>query len=229
MADAREEHVWTEHALKDHVNIEPYKECKAIDNLLKIMEITPKIVVDMGCGSGLWRPIFKDMNYIGVDQNEAMISVASRHYPRAMIYQVPNVPGVASDIQFFRSTKDTFFIRYNLRDNMESLFEIQYSSFSKLLDIDLIWFSAVLQHNRESDKDEIMSNVRKLLQPGKYLMFTETVFTPSNLPPQYLTFKEGMTDGWSYTRLGWNKYISKFGFELIVNDPFNYFLFRRIE
>ena len=230
MADAREEHVWTEHAVRDHTKIKPYEYCVEIDHFITKMDRKPKIVVDMGCGSGLWRPTFKDVHYIGIDQNQAMIDVAVRHYPDCLAYQIPDVPGVMTKIvDGYWNYKDTFFIRHNLRSGLDKVFEIQGKGdpVPWTLDIDFVWFSAVLQHNRESDKTEIMEQVAKILAPGKYLMFTETTFTPGNLPPGHVSFVEGMSDGWSYTRKGWIDYISKFGFKIIENEPFNFFLFER--
>ena len=236
MADAREESVWTKHAIEDHTKIKPYTHCVEIDNLISKMDSKPEIVTDLGCGSGLWRPIFKDMKYIGVDQNEAMIDTALRHFPNCMCYQNPEVPGVMTEIMNqFWDFKDTFFIRRNLRFDLDKVFEVDGrlnarsgEEESWILDVDVVWFSAVIQHNRRSDQEQLMDQVSKILNKGRYLMFTETTFTPDNLPPSHLRFEEGMTDGWSYTRKGWKDFIEPFGFELIENEPFNYFLFRRI-
>ena len=39
------------------------------------------IVVDVGCGAGLYSGLFEDLDYTGVDQNEDMICVAKNNHP----------------------------------------------------------------------------------------------------------------------------------------------------
>lgn len=196
MADGRDSGVWSEHARRDHTKIDAYVGSHLVDNLLKLTK-NVNTVWDLGCGSGLWRPVFKNYNYVGIDQNTDMLDVA-----------------VKRDFSYIEKT--TQFIQSNLRTPFNL----------KAQKPDLVWFSAVLQHNRhEPDKREILENISSLLTKGKYLMFTENTFTPLNYNPPFLSFFEGCTDGWSFTQKGWIDYIEEFGFKIIENNPFNFYLF----
>ena len=234
MADAREEHVWTRHAKDDHFRIEPYTKNANIEHLMSKMDFKPETVMDVGCGSGLWRPVFKDVIYVGVEQNDTMLDAAVKHYPKCMCYKDPKIPGVADSVMSRSEYKDTFFVKYNARERFVDLFKfVEMPGYTgqmmmpQFFTPSLVFFSAVLQHNRESDKVEIFNNLKDFIVPGKYLMFTENTFTPTNFNPPFLRFEEGQTDGWSYTQKGWIDFVSKFGFEIIENEPFNFYLFRR--
>lgn len=218
MADAREQAVWTEHANKDHIEAIPYTEDPQINKLFEHLKDI-KTVVDIGCGSGLWRNIFKDYCYIGIDQNEAMLKAARIHFPEAHF---------CWDIDQVHSSKwngfDTMFILHNARDSFNQLF--QY-----LPQPDLVWCSAVLQHNRHlPDKDEFVRNVHSLLKPNTYWMFTEVTFSleADNYHHVFKEYKEDMTDGNSFTRTGWIDFMQSRGFEIVDTARHDYYLFRRI-
>lgn len=205
MADARDVHVWDKHALEDHQTAKPYPRAEAIEAMLELTE-NIKLVVDMGCGSGLWRLCFKDFDYIGLDQSPEMIKTAHTRGNYGL-------------------TKDTRFRQTNLRN--KPLAQILETSGGKYPD--LIWFSAVLQHNRhEPDKREILENVAQALKPGKYLMFTENTFCEENPMIPGTSFVEGKNDGNSYTRNQWKEVVESHGFKLLMNEPFNFYLFQKI-
>ena len=216
MADAREEHVWSEHALRDHTNLTPYVGCTYIDDLLKLTKGV-KLVMDLGCGSGLWRPVFNKFKYIGLDQNKDMINVAKQHYPEAYVCHDPNATWLNDWLG------DTAFAQYNGRQILTNIFDKGHIP-------DLVWCSAVLQHNRESDKDEIIKNVYNLLTPGKYWMFTECTFdlAENNYKHVNNVYSEDMTDGWSYTSKGWERFMNDRGFKLVGMARFNYYLWERV-
>lgn len=198
MADAREVHVWTEHAERDHTTRQPYEHSSHIDALMAETK-NVKTVIDYGCGSGLWRPCFRDYDYIGIDQNEAMIKVAKSR----------DFSGIKHKTSFMQRN----FFRDGVLDTPV---------------VDLVWTSAVLQHNRhEPDKRETVEHLRSVIRDGGYLLFTENTFTRFNHNPPFLNFEEGCTDGWSFTQQGWIDFIEKIGFKLIKNDPFNYYLFQK--
>lgn len=220
MADAREEHVWTKHAIDDHPYIEPYESAVYLEALLDLTEQV-NTMIDCGCGSGLWAPIFRNYKYIGIDQNEAMLKIALQHFPSANL--------VSSNDELKEELLDKYsktFIMHNFRQSLSSIFGS--------IKVDLAFCSAVLQHNRESDKVEFINTVRDVLRPKGYWVFTETTFTPTNFNPPFLRFEEGCTDGWSYTRKGWIEFMDKYGFSII--DKFaeddklfraNYYLFQK--
>lgn len=84
MADGREIDVWTKHAQEHRSYTKPYSQSSTDGNLLKwLQEIVPykAKVLDYGCGSGLWKSMFKNYNYKGVDQNSEMIQVARERFP----------------------------------------------------------------------------------------------------------------------------------------------------
>ena len=84
MADARDEKVWTNHA-SEHLDI---KDLHGVADdyslrvkLLALGEKGTSKVMDLGCGSGLWRNLFNGFDYTGVDQNQAMINAAMDRLP----------------------------------------------------------------------------------------------------------------------------------------------------
>lgn len=48
-----------------------------------IKKISPKSVIDIGCGDGRWSEYFKDITYLGVDISSTMIDAAKKKYPKA--------------------------------------------------------------------------------------------------------------------------------------------------
>jgi ubiquinone/menaquinone biosynthesis C-methylase UbiE len=84
MADARDEGCWTNHA-KEHIPLKEY-DFKEGDKFRPIFRRAEgvKRVLDIGCGSGLWAKLFLeagDVEYVGLDQNAAMLEVARNRYP----------------------------------------------------------------------------------------------------------------------------------------------------
>jgi ubiquinone/menaquinone biosynthesis C-methylase UbiE len=82
-ADARNEKVWTQHAY-EHEQIEaPHVVNKGNPHrsIVTSLEGVNK-VMDLGCGSALWRHVFDGYDYYGVDQNEKMIKVAKKRFPK---------------------------------------------------------------------------------------------------------------------------------------------------
>jgi len=203
MADAREQGVWSEHARLDHTKAEPYTYSKEIDSLLENTYPNGiKLVMDVGCGSGLWRRIFSEYDYVGVDQNEDMINLALKR-------------------NFIDIPKSTRFLIGNARKLSDVWIRCKQKP-------DLIFCSAVLQHNRhEPDKREVVEEINRTLRPHGYFLFTENTFAPHNFNPPFNRFQEGQTDGWSFTQKGWEDFMNLCGFTLIKNDPFNFYLFQK--
>lgn len=184
MADGREVHVWTQHAEEQWEMNKPHK--VSDDALLRLwlLEVDPKNVLDLGCGSGLWRYLFEDFDYTGADQNEQMIHYAKKRYPEHA---------------------DSF--KVISWDNPE----FAAGSF------DMVFTSAVIQHNKHAEKDKVMEGIVRLLAKGGHYMCTETTFTPENYHhafPNRPPFHDGLSDGYSFTKAGWVNYMKKFGLEL---------------
>ena len=82
MADGREEHVWSNHS-EEHKSISAYKipDDQIMRRWLTRYAEPGSKVLDFGCGSGLWKDLFRDYEYYGYDQNPGMIKVAKERYP----------------------------------------------------------------------------------------------------------------------------------------------------
>jgi len=82
MADARDEAVWTHHAFQHERDETPHIVNEDNPHRLVVTDLEGvKKVMDLGCGSALWRHVFGDLEYFGVDQNVAMIEVAKQRFP----------------------------------------------------------------------------------------------------------------------------------------------------
>jgi len=204
MADAKDVRVWTEHAEKDHAGHHLYTESPQVEQMLKKAKVRKgSLIVDAGCGSGLWRPVFKDYKYVGVDQNEKMIEIAKgRNF---------------DDIK-----KETKFVVGQLRQ-MDKI-----RGFGKLKGkIDVIWTSAVIQHNLHEEKSEVLNQFYNMLKPHGFYLCTEVTFTPTNSSHVFKNYSEDMTDGYSFTESGWEKYFAEHGFVIVDKPRFDYYLLQK--
>lgn len=194
MADGREEATWTYHA-KEHETIKSYD--FGDESLLRtwVLELKPKVVVDLGCGSGLWKNLFEGSKYIGIDQNKAMIDVAKTRWPnedfRVVEWDNPSIPDKS---------------------------------------VDMVFTSAVVQHNKHDEKDKVMQAIVRMLKKGGYYLATETTFRPDNyghvFPGQ--PFNDDLTDGYSFTAKGWEVYMKKFGLKPVKYNGISEYLFKKL-
>jgi len=94
----------------------------------------------------------------------------------------------------------------------------------------MVWTSAVLQHNRHADKESVLREFARVIKPGGFYMCTENTFRPDNYKttfPHIPEWRDQLTDGYSLTSGGWKRLIETFGFELLeYQDPSEY-LYRR--
>lgn len=79
---------------------------------------------------------------------------------------------------------------------------------------DMVFTAGVLQHNANSpEKWTLVKHISQLLKSGSYLFMTENTLTPENTPA---CVNDTMyTDGYSFTKDGWIKFIESLGFILI--------------
>jgi ubiquinone/menaquinone biosynthesis C-methylase UbiE len=199
MADARDERVWTYHseehkAEKVHIITEEIflrrKLCESLPNK------TDCVVVDFGCGSGLWRNLFKEYNYIGVDQNAGMINVAkSRNLDNATFQQID-----WNKLPFGDGT------------------------------VDLIFTSAVIQHNKHSDKIPVLQEFHRVLRSGGFYLCTENTFRPDNYHISFRNqpFTDHLDDGYSFTASGWERFMRAQGFEQVEFSSPSEYLYKKI-
>lgn len=200
MADARDELVWTIHS-EQHKAETLHKVTEDIflrKKLCEILDPTMKnVIVDFGCGSGLWRNLFKDYVYIGVDQNAGMIDVAkSRNLQDATFQQ----------------------IEWNKLPFLDEK-------------VDLIFTSAVIQHNRHHDKIPVLKEFHRVLRPGGYYLCTENTFRSDNYNISFKDHKsltDQMTDGYSFTPNGWKDFMTSYGFEQVEYSYPSEYLYRKI-
>ncbi len=199
MADGRDEKVWTFHA-GEHKNIWKAHDVPE-DAVLRVMlkQANPKgPCLDYGCGSGLWKNLFKDFDYYGVDQNEAMIKVAKERWP---------------------DQADRF---------------IQVNWFGSHIDsgsVDLIFTSAVIQHNKHQDKDYMLKEFNRMLKPGGHYLMTECTFRPDNYRvafPGVPNFHDNLDDGYSFTKNGWEQFMGSYGFKLVRYEHPSEYLWQKV-
>jgi SAM-dependent methyltransferase len=158
-------------------------------------------VVDFGCGTGLLRGIFEGMNYIGIDQNYAMLEGIEARWggrdPKVCAYESP-------------LTKIT-----------------QYHP--ELIGVgDLGLFCTVLQHNHWTTAGEILHQAAQVLKPEAFLFMYEGTFDDKHYPkearekydlpdpdPNRLECADG---GAIFTPKGWEHFLGQHGFELLEYD-----------
>lgn len=119
MADARDEGVWTRHAAehKDISKVHGVNDEFSLRKKLLELKRQHRVskVLDLGCGSGLWRNLFEGFGYIGADQNEAMIRVAKKRLPDDKFF-VSN----GMDLVFDGGSFDVVFTAAVLQHNQNS-------------------------------------------------------------------------------------------------------------
>jgi SAM-dependent methyltransferase len=183
LADAREEYVWTNHA--QQMATDRSHTCDPISNSIKLKISKKKIdVLDYGCGTAQWAPTFKDFNYFIYDQNEAMIKGAKVRLANLQI-----------------QPKDIYLYPWNaLQINRQ---------------FDVVYTSAIIQHNTHQDKKILLPQIYGLIKSGGLYIGLENTLEPKKNAfqfPRGYQFTDETTDGYSYTRVGWLKYFSSFGF-----------------
>ncbi len=98
-------------------------------------------------------------------------------------------------------------------------------------EFDLVFTSAVIQHNTHPDKDKVVQSIVRMLKPGGHYMMTECTFRPDNYHhafPGKPGFHDNLDDGYSFTKNGWIKYMKKFGLELVKSNDQSEYLWRKV-
>ncbi len=194
MADSREIAVWSNHAQEGREQgRQPFtfNDDSWYAQRIKSMNIDPNgKIIDIGCGPGFWRNLWKDFNYTGYDQNAEMIRLARE------------LPSQSNNVNFICG------------NNSPVPDIIPDSSF------DVVWTSAVLQHNRHyPDKENLAKHIHRILKPGGYYFCTENTFRDDNKPAHvksedYYGHKD-FSDGNSFTSEGWKTFMKSYGFKLL--------------
>jgi len=95
--------------------------------------------------------------------------------------------------------------------------------------VDLVFTAAVLQHNRAVRKAAVVTEVVRVLRPHGYLLCTECTFRPDNYGHVFknVPFSDDLSDGYSYTAVGWEKYMAGHGLTLLWHEDPSEYLFRK--
>lgn len=95
---------------------------------------------------------------------------------------------------------------------------------------DLIFTSAVLQHNLHPQKARVVEQIVRMLKPGGHFMCTENTFRPDNYKtsfPRIPVWREDLDDGYSLTSIGWEKFMKARGLTLLsFSSPSEYLYVR---
>jgi SAM-dependent methyltransferase len=160
------------------------------------------VVVDFGCGTGLLRPVFETLNYIGVDQNPEMVEGIQLRWkdrdPSFCVYQAP------------------------LTEIVETHPVLQEVA-------DMGCFCTVLQHNHFDTAAEILDQAFQVLKPGAILVMMEATFIerhypeetrikyrlPDPIDPESL---EAADQAAIFTVKGWENLLDQHGFDLLEYD-----------
>lgn len=95
--------------------------------------------------------------------------------------------------------------------------------------VDLVFTAAVLQHNKHARKSDVVAEIVRILKPGGYYLCTECTFRPDNFQPIFpgREFSEDLTDGYSFTASGWEKFMSARGLDLVWYETPSEYLYRK--
>ena len=96
--------------------------------------------------------------------------------------------------------------------------------------VDLVFTSAVLQHNLHARKGLVVEEIHRVLRPGGYYLCTENTFRPDNYHhsfPAGWAFSDDLDDGYTLTFAGWEKYMKPFGFTLLKKFRNSDYLYQR--
>lgn len=95
---------------------------------------------------------------------------------------------------------------------------------------DLVFTSAVLQHNRHyPDKTEIVQGIHHILRPGGYYLCTEDTCRGDNHPECIGSLNCTRGPEYSFKMQGWGTYMEENGFKMLMyQDPSEY-LYKRID
>lgn len=158
-------------------------------------------VVDFGCGTGLIRPVFAEMNYIGVDQNPDMLIGIQKRWQ-----------GRDSKVRAFESPLNQI--------------TLHHPELKEVADVGC--FCTVLQHNHWETAKEILAQAFQVLKPGAILMMFEATFTDEKYPletrikykmpapdPERLLPVDG---GAVFTPKGWANMLDEAGFDHLEYD-----------
>jgi SAM-dependent methyltransferase len=96
---------------------------------------------------------------------------------------------------------------------------------------DLVFTSAVLQHNKHPDKRKTVQQIVDLIKPHGFFMCTENTFREDNYQhtfPKISTWHADLDDGYSFTKEGWEKFMHSCGLKLIKFQTPSEYLYQKL-
>jgi ubiquinone/menaquinone biosynthesis C-methylase UbiE len=135
-----------------------------------------------------------------------------------------NYSGCDQNENMLRYAKKRFpDVEFHLSNGMELAFDD--ASF------EMVFTSAVLQHNRHPDKEKVAREIFRILKPGGYYMCTENTFRHDNYQMTFRSgqWHEGLDDGYSFTSSGWEKFMKNIGFVMVRFDNPSEYIFQKPE
>lgn len=199
MADGRDVKVWTNHAHQHRDIKQPHTHHHPkLRGWLEQYKPLGSLVLDLGCGSGLWVPMFSDYDYHGVDQNAEMIKVANERWP--------DMTG-----KFQQMTWD----RIPFEDGS----------------VDVVFTSAVLQHNKHDQKEKVVREICRVLKPDGIYLCTENTFREDNYQiafPKEKKWRPDLQDAYSFTSMGWKKWMQPRGLEQVEFEFPGEYVYRKV-
>lgn len=126
-------------------------------------------------------------------------------------------------------------VKYSRETNLECNIRLMRIQELKDLDkYDVVFTSAVLQHNLHERKKAILKVFYAALKSNGFYLCTENTLTPFNIGLHYalkngkfhqLKYSEDATDGYSFTEEGWIKFMVQNGFKHVKTIlPWPYYL-----
>lgn len=96
--------------------------------------------------------------------------------------------------------------------------------------VDVLFTSAVIQHNTHEHKRKILKEFHRIIKDGGHYMCTENTFRPDNVHHVSRTavYADGFTDGYSFTKNGWERFMNENGFALVKFHPNDMYLWRKV-
>jgi ubiquinone/menaquinone biosynthesis C-methylase UbiE len=201
MADAREEHVWSNHS-EEHKAIAAYKipDDQVMRKWLTSYLAPDARVLDYGCGSGLWKDLFRDFEYFGADQNPGMIAVAKDRYPeqssRFSITQWDKIP-------FSDATFDAVFTSSVIQHNTHEHKRAVLAEFRRILKPGGFYICT-----------------ENTFRPDNYKQHPTLGQQP--------TWNPDMEDGYSFTPQGWSIFMQENGFRPIAYSAPSEYIYQKV-
>lgn len=191
--DATDDAKWTRHAAEQMAQ-EAFKPWRGDRLYQAVMAAGPiSRLLDFGCGTGLWVPYWQSSplseipgSYIGVDRNPDMIAGARKRW------------------------KDNPWPTFFLCDVLSG----QHLPFDDGT-FDVTVTVAVLQHNSDSEKEIVLSEIRRILRTnGRHCCYEDT-YGAWNPTPGH---QEEIEDGFCHSQKGWREVFEPHGFEAVLQD-----------